>query len=59
MAKECEYIKKAEVTEYKKVLEDAFPKVRKDTKEKYGKSFSEKIVGSAKRNLVVKKGDSH
>ena len=39
-------------------MEDTIPKVKEDVKNKYGKSFSYQIVGSAKRNLVVQKGES-
>lgn len=59
MSKKCEYVKKIVVKEYKKIMEETIPKVKKDVKEEYGKGFNYQIVGSAKRNLVVQKGDSH
>ena len=59
MSKTCEYVSKKIIKDYKKVMEDTLPKVQRDVKDKYTKSFQYMIVGSAKRNLVVQKGGSH
>ncbi len=58
MSKECNYVTKKEVKEYKKIMEETIPKVQTDVKEEYKKSFSYQVVGSTKRNLVVQKGQS-
>ena len=58
MSKECNYVTKKEVKEYKKIMEETIPKVKNDTNKEFGKSFNYQIVGSAKRNLVVQKGQS-
>ena len=54
----CKYVPKKEFKNYKQTMEETNIKVRADLKEKYGKSCNSMLVGSAKRNLVVKKGDS-
>ena len=55
----CKYIPKKEVKQYKKIMDETIIKIKKDLKQKYGKSCNSAIVGSTKRNLVVQKGDSH
>ena len=52
----CEFVTKKEIKEYREIMRKIFPKIQKKVKEKYGKSFSYMMVGSAKRNLVVQKG---
>ena len=55
----CKYVLKKEVKQYKKIMVEAIIKVKKDLKQEYGESCDSMLVGSAKRNLVVQKGDSH
>ena len=55
----CKYVSKKEVKDYKQIMEDTNKKVRADLKEEYKRSCNSMLVGSAKRNLVVKKGKSH
>ena len=55
----CEYVSKKEIKEYKSDFEIAIKNVRKDLKNKYGRSCNSMLVGSAKRNLIVQKGKSH
>ena len=55
----CKYVSKQEVRAYKEDFENVIKDVRKDLKNEYGKSCNSMLVGSAKRNLVVQKGESH
>jgi len=56
--KDCYYVSKKIVKNEKKIFEEVIINVRKYLKKKYGFSFSHQIVGSAKRNLVVRKGST-
>ena len=58
MKKEPKFVKKSEVKKNTKKINEIFPIVQKEVKEKYKKSFSYSMVGSAKRNLVVQLGES-
>jgi hypothetical protein len=49
-----EYVSKSEVRPYKKLFEDVFKEIQKELKKKNGLTFSVALVGSAKRNLVVR-----
>ena len=55
----CKYVSKKEIKEYKHDFEIAIESVRKDLKSEYEKSCNSMLVGSARRNLVVQKGESH
>ena len=58
MSKECRFITKLEIIDYKKIMNDLIPKVRNEFKKNFGFSFNFMMVGSAKRRLVVVKGES-
>ena len=49
-----EYVSKSEVRPYEKLFEDVFREIQKELKKKNGLTFSLALVGSAKRNLVVR-----
>lgn len=49
-----EYVPKSEVRPYKELFEDVFREIQKELKQNNGLTFSFALVGSAKRNLVVK-----
>lgn len=49
-----EYVSKSEVRPYEKLFEDVFKEIQKELKKKNGLTFSVALVGSAKRNLVVR-----
>ena len=49
-----EYVPKGEVRPYEKLFEDVFKEIQKELKKKNGLTFSVALVGSAKRNLVVR-----
>ena len=49
-----EYVSKDEVRPYKELFEEVFRKIQKELKKKNGLTFSFALVGSAKRNLVVR-----
>ncbi|MGL6125392.1 MAG: hypothetical protein ACRC1F_02820 [Metamycoplasmataceae bacterium] len=59
MPKECRYVSRNEVKEYKKIIEEVIPKVKNDIKGEFGASFNHQIVGSARRNLVVQQGNGN
>lgn len=59
MSKICTYVSKKEITDYKKTVEKAIKSTQKKLRAEFGKTFNFMIVGSAKRNLVVQKGNSH
>ena len=49
-----EYVSKDEVRPYKELFEEVFREIQKELKKKNGLTFSFALVGSAKRNLVVR-----
>ena len=49
-----EYVSKDEVRPYEKLFEEIFREIQKELKKKNGLTFSFALVGSAKRNLVVR-----
>ena len=49
-----EYVSKNEVRPYKELFEEVFREIQKEIKKKNGLTFSFALVGSAKRNLVVR-----
>lgn len=49
-----EYVSKSEVRPYEKLFEDVFKEIQKELKKKNGLTFSVALVGSTKRNLVVR-----
>ena len=49
-----EYVSKSEVRPYEKLFEAVFREIQKELKKKNGLTFSLALVGSAKRNLVVR-----
>ena len=49
-----EYVPKSEVRPYKELFEDVFREIQKELKKNNGLTFSFALVGSAKRNLVVR-----
>ena len=49
-----EYVSKDEVRPYEELFEEVFRKIQKELKKKNGLTFSFALVGSAKRNLVVR-----
>ena len=49
-----EYVSKDEVRPYEKLFEEVFREIQKELKKKNGLTFSFALVGSAKRNLVVR-----
>ena len=49
-----EYVSKNEVRPYEELFEEVFRKIQKELKKKNGLTFSFALVGSAKRNLVVR-----
>lgn len=55
----CNYVSKKIVKEYQKEFEQAIVFVQKQIKKKYKKSFHCMMVGSAKKNLVVTRGNSY
>lgn len=55
--KNCKYISRKEIKEYKKEIEEAILEIKKATKENYKKSFNHMIVGSARRNLIIQRKD--
>ena len=48
------YVSKNEVRPYEELFEEVFRKIQKELKKKNGLTFSFALVGSAKRNLVVR-----
>ena len=58
MAQEIKYVPKREVKEYKKEMQDFLIQISKKFKEEGLYYFNVGLVGSAKRNLVLRKGDS-
>ena len=55
----CKYVSKKEIKEYKSDFEIVIKDIREDLKSEYGRSCITMLVGSAKRNLIVQKGESH
>ena len=49
-----EYVSKDEVRPYEELFEEVFREIQKELKKKNGLTFSFALVGSAKRNLVVR-----
>ena len=49
-----EYVSKNEVRPYEELFEEVFREIQKELKKKNGLTFSFALVGSAKRNLVVR-----
>ena len=49
-----EYVSKDEVRPYEELFEEVFRKIQKELKKKNGLTFSFALIGSAKRNLVVR-----
>lgn len=49
-----EYVSKNEVRPYEELFEEVFREIQKELKNKNGLTFSFALVGSAKRNLVVR-----
>ena len=49
-----EYVSKNEVRPYEELFEEVFREIQKEIKKKNGLTFSFALVGSAKRNLVVR-----
>ena len=49
-----EYVPKSEVRPYKELFENVFREIQKELKKNNGLTFSFALVGSAKRNLVVR-----
>lgn len=49
-----EYVPKTEVRPYEKLFEDVFREIQKEIRKEEGLTFSFALVGSAKRNLVVR-----
>ena len=49
-----EYVSKNEVRPYEELFEEVFREMQKEIKKKNGLTFSFALVGSAKRNLVVR-----
>ena len=49
-----EYVSKDEVRPYRELFEEVFREIQKELKKKNGLTFSFALVGSAKRNLVVR-----
>lgn len=58
MSKEGKYVPKRKAQEMRKEMPGLFRKVLIDFKEEKGLSFTIRIVGSSKRNMIVKFGDS-
>lgn len=58
MSKEISYVSKKEVKEYKKEMQDALIGISGKLRSKESSGFSVGLVGSAKRNLVLVKGNS-
>ena len=49
-----EYVSKDEVRPYEELFEEVFREIQKELRKKNGLTFSFALVGSAKRNLVVR-----
>ena len=49
-----EYVSKNEVRPYRELFEEVFREIQKELKKENGLTFSFGLVGSAKRNLVVR-----
>ena len=49
-----EYVSKNEVRPYEELFEEVFREIQKELRKKNGLTFSVALVGSAKRNLVVR-----
>ena len=58
MAEEVKYVPKREVKEYKKEMQDFLMQISKKFKEEGLYYFNVGLVGSAKRNLVLRRGNS-
>ena len=59
MSKELKYVAKKEVKEYKKEMQEALASVSTKLRCNGDTGFSAGLVGSAKRNLVLVKGESN
>lgn len=55
----CKYIAKKELKEPKKILNDWILRVQKAIKKEYKITFSFNLIGSGKRNLVIKSCNSN
>lgn len=51
---EIQFVAKSEVAPYKQIFLDAFYKVQKECRKQHGLTFNFNLVGSAKRNMVVR-----
>ena len=58
MAQEVKYVPRSEVKKYKKEMQDFLMQISRELKEEGFYYFDVGLVGSAKRNLVLRKGDS-
>ena len=59
MSKELVYVAKKEVKEYKKEMQEALASISTTLRNNGETGFSAGLVGSAKRNLILVKGESN